>query len=441
MFYPASLINKFKMARSTQCTIKDVLSIESIFKLSTYHYEPFVSYCISYSRDILKYSLSKEVSHTVSTNAFSILMCSSCQGMFNELIKNDYFRDIITQSLADPDLPQPFIGKIASLTSACIKSIKSENYNVLGYIYCLLKYCNNNAVYNFFTFICSESDDSFNKNKLHEWLNKMGFSEYLLRELTTIDYNHEIEGENLMKDKVFDNLFCFYELISMCCKEERFKKSFENKEFIDVLINNEFHIKNSILMNKKWKVICGLVSKNTAKYIYEKVYPKAIQILDDEPQILKEYKVTIIDLLAKMMIVYPDIVNDFIDISILQIILNISLNFKNSIFLQDSILKFISSSFVSQEFSSLLITTLMPLFMDYATDRSNRVYSCFCYRAIMIIILKSKNNPNAKKTLNVIYGYDDFVKYQLEPYKKSLETPYGSESKPKIVKVFKNLFE
>ena len=175
--------------------------------------------------------------------------------------------------------------------------------------------------------------------------------------------------------------------------------------------------------------------------IYEKVYPKAIQILDDEPQILKEYKVTIIDLLAKMMIVYPDIVNDFIDISILQIILNISLNFKNSIFLQDSILKFISSSFVSQEFSSLLITTLMPLFMDYATDRSNRVYSCFCYRAIMIIILKSKNNPNAKKTLNVIYGYDDFVKYQLEPYKKSLETPYGSESKPKIVKVFKNLFE
>ncbi|KAH0794149.1 hypothetical protein GPJ56_002027 [Histomonas meleagridis] len=436
MLYQNSVINEIQsIVQNPSTRLDDVLSIDYIPKAVLTKYPPLIKYLQKNSKTLLKLALSEEESK-VSIISYSILL-SNNPDILGAMFDNYYYRDLVSSLLSNATTSDVVIGRIASITLSCFIAFPEVAFENFGFIYRLLQHCDNSAVFNLFQTICSAEPRFTNA---HVWLDQIGLSEYILREFNSADYSYVPTDPNFLKDKKFVNLFCLYKLSSTCSENSTLRSSFETESFVLVLAK-EPTFSPTLLLNSKWKTVNALTSSVTSQFMYQHLYEKAINIIIEPFEHLCEYHVSIIEFISKMMRLYPQTLETIKQKSILQIIISIFLKFRDSTLLHDSIIDFIKTGLEDNEFSVQITLNLLQLMIDYANDRTNRIFSCFCFRVIDTFIEKAKSSKEIKEILNETPEYTNFVRNSLAPRKKLMETPYGVEPVGgKFLETLKSLF-
>ena len=438
MLYQSSLLNEIQVIINNPDTkLEDVLLIDIIPKAVLTKNPSIIKYLKQNSKVLLKYALSDEKSK-ISMISYSILLACN-PDILGSIFEDDYYRDMVSSLLADPTTSDVIIGRIASITLSCFTAIPNQAFESYGFIYHLLHHCDNSAVFNLFQTICCE-DPRFTSTQ--EWLDQMGFSEYLLRELLSIDYDHTPTDPNFIKDKTFVNLFCFYKLASICCSNPILRSSFETEPFVRVLARDS-SFSNTHLMSSKWKTVNALTSPITSNNMLTYHYDKAISIVTEPFDVLREYRVCALEFITKMMRFCPQTISTVKEKSILQNVISIILNFRDSTILHDTVLGFVGAGLeLDKELSKQITQTLTPLMIDFADDRSDRVFSSFCFRVVEEMIKRAKKDKALAAELHDLPEFEVFVKSMLEPRRKAIETPYGCEpGAKKLLSTLKNIFE
>ena len=232
-FYKAEL-NKLLSDKTT--TLERMLKCRQIvyaFQIDFPHVHQF--FC-SHARELLHFAFT-DSKNSVSTRAFQILSVNS-PDLLKIILSNGIFLDSATDLLVQPNIPQYILGRLSSITLAALKTLPKQATQSTGFIYQLLPHCQNPSVFNFFETICSPDEEL---SVTHHWLNQMGFSEFILRELESIDYSHVPTTEI---PKVEPNFIDFPSVRSNQSKQtEQFDNQYsEQDDQDDQTLENDHHI-------------------------------------------------------------------------------------------------------------------------------------------------------------------------------------------------------
>ncbi|KAH0786607.1 hypothetical protein GPJ56_009509 [Histomonas meleagridis] len=422
-----------EMVSDTSTDIHDVLSLGYISKSARIGFSSVIDYLVAHSHDILNYAFKDEKS-VVSTNAYAILSLGNPQ-ILKPILDDSSFQNTALEILSKESVPQFTIGRLSSLTLTLLTNLPEQATESCGFIYHLLKYCENPGVFNFFETICS-ADPKYELTQ--KWLNEMGFSEYLLRELDKIDFSYESQEANKYKDSIYIRCLCFYKLIGKCCDNPIMVESFQSEHVVDSL-SQAFPNEPSFIRSARWDSISAITSQKTAVFLLKKLFQTAVDILMEQFDRLLAYRVSALTFITKMLTIAPLSFELLLQSSMPQLLIHIVVQFPYSTFLHSAFLKFVEVGLTHLQFAIKIVGCYTPVIIDIAEDRKNRILSPCCIKMLEMFLEKAKTNKEISQVLNETPGIAKFVRGTMKEYQKLVDTPYG-EPQTGVLKMIRNIF-
>ena len=422
-----------EMISDTSTDIRDVLSLGYISKSARIGFSSVIDYLVAHSHEILNYAFKDEKS-VISTNAYAILSIGNPQ-ILKPILDDSSFQNTALKILTKPSVPQFTIGQLSSLTLTLLTNLPEQATESCGFIYHLLKYCENPGVFNFFETICT-SDPKFELTQ--NWLNGMGFSEYLLRELDKIDFSYESKEPCAYKDSIYIRCLCFYKLIAKCCENPIMVESFQSEHVADSLAH-AFPNEPSFICNARWNSISAITSQKTAVFLLNKLFKTAIDLLMEQFDKLLAYRVHALTFITKMLKIAPLSFELLLQSSMPQLLIHIVVQFPYSTFLHSAFLEFVKVGLTHQQFAIKIVGCYTPVIIDIAEDRKNRILSPCCIKMLEMFLDLAKTNKSIAQVLNETPGISKFVRGTMKEYRRLVDTPYG-EPQTGVIKALRNIF-
>ena len=430
-FLAQDLLN---LLSSPNPSLKSILGCQSVTKFARQKNEKLMNFLLGHVDEMLKMVFSEDKSIEAS-RAYSLLSLGDIS-ISRACLSDDKFRNYALESLVGQDVPSYILGRLSSLTLSLLQTIPDEAVENCGFIYHLLKHCNNPSVFNFFTTIVSD-DEKYEKTQ--KWLKDFGFCEYILRELQSMDFAYEAKTNNPYLDPVYDLAHCLYQLIAKCAANKILEKDFKSTNVVQVL-SKEIKDAPVYVRNSQWAAITACVcSDNVVECL--KLVPEALQLITEPFEHLKSFRVSALEFLTQMMTLAPLAYELLLNSSILQSMCTVLVQFPNSSILQGAFRKFVEVGLKNDIFAVKMVGVYTPLFIDQATGRNNRVLSATLFEVIKMFQNASTFRPSIKNVLKEVPEYNAFIKQEYQPYMNIIDNPYGGSPLNSVINVFKSLFD
>lgn len=404
-------------------SFEDVVSDPIIVRLYRTQNSYIQKYFKSHSMELLKYSLSSE-NTAVENNSFTIITCGD-PDIYKSILKSDQFLNLALDIVNNSSIEPFVLGRLSTFMHIALIIAPDLAMESFGFIYHLLPHCGNPSVLNFFITIVSNEPQL---SPTQKWLIEMGFVDYLLRELNSIDYAYTSTEPNAFFDVTYEKVFSLYQIISKCASNPLIANEFLREDLIEILSMN-FKNPPIYVENARWKAILQLTTQKTADMMYP-IVPQAIKVLEDDVKKLPAYMVTAIEMINQMMVFLPKSAEFVFKSNMLLNLMNLINHFMNSTILLDAFRQFVDVTLkFPGSFAPKLVALLLPFIMNYATTRENRVLAPFCISILELFVETGKKNPDVAQAINEEAGCREFLNGKYKKYKKVTNSEYGNETK------------
>lgn len=427
-----------KMLSPPTAPIEEVLLLPYIAQSARVGFPQLIDYFSAHYKDLLKYAFSlptPDVNPNLSKHAYTILLMGDPKILL-PMLKDFSFRDVATELLSQNDLKPILIGRLSSITQACLANLSQQATDSCGFIYRLLTYCGNPSVFNFFVTICGE-DERF--IPAQHWLNDMGFSLFVFREFDKIDVNYKPEDvTGIWKDPIFIRYLCLYQLITKCCQNEILQKGFRTIELVK-LLKKEFVNSPDYLNSAKWSAITAATCQDIAVPLLD-VIPHALKVLTEPFEKLKSFRVSALEFITQMMKLAPMTYSLLLESSMPQMLINLVFAFPNSTILHMAFLQFVETGLTHESFAMKIVSVYAPVCIDCAIQGTNRVLIPTCMKMMTLFNEAAKKEKNLALALYETPEYNNFVKKNLKEYTTLISRPYGDDGPVALFKKVKSIF-
>lgn len=404
-------------------TFEDVVSDPIIIRLYRAQNSFVQKYFKSHSDDLLKYSLSSG-NTAVENNSFVIIMGGD-PDILKPILKSDQFLNLALDIVNNSDVEPFVLGRLSTIMLTSLIVVPEIAMESFGFIYHLLPHCGNPSVLNFFTTIVSNEPQL---SPTQKWLIEMGFVDYLLRELTSIDYGYISTEANPFFDVTYEKVFSLYQILSKCALNPLIANELLREDLIEIL-SMDFKNPPVYVENARWKTILQLTTQQTADMMYP-IVPRAINVLENDVKKLPAYMVTALEMINQMMIFMPKSAEFVFKSNMLINLMNLVNHFMNSTILLNAFRRFVEVTLrFPGSFAPKMVALLLPFVMNYATTRENRVLAPFCISILELFVDAEKKNQDVAQVINEEAGCRDFLKGKYKNYKKIVNSEYGNETK------------
>lgn len=371
----------------------------------------------------------------VSSRAYTILSLGD-NSLIEEMLRDYKFRDFALEILSNPQNPPFIMGRLAGLSLSALLSMPETASESCGFIYHLLKHCENPSVFNFFETLCGDNPKATPSQK---WLLDMGFVEYIIREIQTTNFNYVSNLSNTYLDPVYDKALCLYELIALCAKNPILSPSFKTSSIVDV-IKRDFSRSPDFLKTARWAAINSITCKDTAVQLLPLIQ-SAISTVTEQFEHLKSYRVDALNFLTQMIQLAPMTADILLHSSVLQSLSGLIIQFPNSTILHGAFVDFVSIGLQLEEFAIKMVGVYTPLFIDQACERYNRVLAPTLLYLIEKFMEASDKKSSIRRVLTEIPELKQFINHDLKEYKKIIDSDYGGPRATGIFGALKGFFD
>lgn len=403
------------LAEKLDTPLEDILDSPLVNILLKSEDKALIKYFEFHIKEVLDIALSGEKS-LLSVKCYQALLVGvKCHVL--SLLNDEYFRDKCLDILSQKDIPPPLLGRLVGITSCFINVVPDSIGKNCGFLYQLLKYCDNSSVFNFFLTICSECERIV---PFQQWLIDFGLCDYVLREIRSIDVNYQSECLNIYTDPVFLKLLCLYNIILNSSKNTVLKDTYVTKEVTEVSI---IQFKNApiYIINAQWEVINSLICQKTAIHLLCMINP-AIDNIKDNYDKLSSFRVSSIEFLTKMMKLSSLTFDLLIQSSIIQILCEKIVKFPNSSILHGAFRDFVVVGLTRDDFALKMAAIYIPFFLDNTSDR---ILAATIFKCINLFKEAAAKNQKLNEILQSNQEYVSFVNTKLVEYNEVSDKPYG----------------
>ena len=421
-----------EMIEVPESPLQPVLALPYIAKVAKIGFPVFQKYMSTKCNELLKFAFADELS-LVSTNAYKILSCGD-KTYLKPILEDGSYCDLATEMLTHADVPSFLIARLSSLTLTLLLNLPDLACEACGYIYHLLKYCENPTVFNLFEALTGSDP---NVAPAQEWLKNLGFDAYIEREVMKIDFGYKSEGGNVFKDPVYNRACYLFILIGRSSENSIMGDSFKTANMVRCL-SSTFENQPDFVTTAQWRAIIAITCEKTAPTAITFLRP-ALNMLTEPFTKLLEYRVSALIFITKMMN-YSNLTLDLLlESQMPQMLINLVLQFENSTILHNAFLDFVELGVQEYKFTSQIINFYVPVVITYGESEENRVVKPCCIKVMEIFLKVAKKDKRIAQVLDEQAGVRDFVTNVVEPYNRKISTAYGGEF-PIELKFFKSLF-
>lgn len=357
--------------------LEDVLSLPYFPKSSRLGFSPVTKYLSNHSEELLQLAF-RDDNSALSATAYSCLLTGEPE-ILMPLFTNGWLLTVAVDLLGNHQTKDYLIGRLASVTLVCFGVLDESILNQCTFIFNFLPHCNNPSAFNLLTSICSENESYV---KLQEWLSDLHFFEYVFAEFDTIDYTYQFNKNTtdnidttMYKDPVASKCLCLYNLLSCCCESNILKKGFLNDKLIEILLRKFNYDSNNekqtlkppdFIRTARWKAITSATQKKISSKMIE-FLSEAIDLLTEDFQKLRPYRVSALDFITKMLSLEPSSTTTLLmSSSVPQTLILIIMKFPNSSFFLSSFREFVQAALAIPEFSFILVNIYLPIIISHS---------------------------------------------------------------------------
>ena len=401
-------------------TLETILKLPYILKVANMKLPMLYEFLIARINEILRLTFSPERS-AESTNAFKVMACGDHRYL-QTVLENGSYCDVATEMLSHKDV-QPFlIGRLSALTLSALVHYPDIAGPSCAFSYHLLPYCENPTVFNLFQTLTSSDE---NVGPAQKWLKDMGFAEYLEREVGAIDYKHKSECGNVFKDHIFNKACYFFVLIASSCESPILAEAFRKASLVECL-RPAFEDQPDFVTTARWRAIVAITCEKTAPNMLQFV-DTAVTLLTETFEKLREYRVSALLFLTKMVQVAPLTFDLLMEKQMPQMLIYLVLRFPNSTILHNAFVKFVEVGTEQGKFTSELVNIYVPVLITYGETNDNRILKPCCIKIMNLFIQAAKKNPQIATMLEEHQEAIEFYETTMQPYLTKVATPYGGE--------------
>lgn len=394
-------------------------------------------YLAFHIQDILDIVLSDKSGKT--TSLLINVLSYQIKEIFYALLTKSKFSDMASEILCKPDSSEQVIARLSIITLSALLTLPDEATKQCGFIYYLLKRCDNNSVFNLFATILAEDERCFFAKR---WLHELGFVDYILRELENIDFENYCDVDENPDGTLYDHTFfvatSLYSLLSRCAKSDMFKEDTMDLHTILVLKKTFKHEYPLFVKNARWKAINSVICQENANDM-SSLLPEAISIISSYYPRVYEYRSCAISFIGSIINFSPTFASYAVDEKIPNYILSLLLQFQNCSILHSVIINFISKTIEIEPLGSHLTQIFVPLIMDEVKIQKNKTFIPTLFSLADIIHNAGKKKKPIENSLVHFPEFETFCKNQLSRYKANNKKNYGGKFKTSLSDFFNNI--
>ncbi|OHS94528.1 hypothetical protein TRFO_39321 [Tritrichomonas foetus] len=413
--------------------VQDVLALPYIAQSARVGFPRLIQFLSQHSEELLRIAFTDE-KDKLSKTAYTILLMGD-KDVLNPILQNYSFRTVATELLIDPNVQPIMIGRLSSLTLACLRNLSDSSKDSFGFLFHLLPHCGNPSVFNFFESICGD-DPIFQITQ--QMLNDMGFSIFVFREFEQFDVKYQSTEENVWKDPTYVRYLCLYKLITQCCENPILCKDFRKPELVE-LLSKDFENSPDFIKSAKWAAISAATSSEIAVPLL-KLIPEASDLLVEHFEKLKAYRVSALEFITKMMKLAPLTFDLLLKSSMPQMLISVVFNFPNSTILHNAFINFVATGLENAQFALKIVSIYTPVIIDCAEEGVHRILLPCCMKMMTLFIAASKKDRQIVQAMQEAPGFDNFVKKTMKNYMTIIQTSYGDDGPTALFKKMKTIF-
>jgi hypothetical protein len=397
-----------------------VLDLPYVAKAARTGYQALQDYMIPKASELLRAALSEEMGKA-SVNAFNILTCNPVY--LQPVLENGVLLDMATGIVTRPELPPFLIGRLSSLSLNALYHLPDLATISCGFIYHLLKYCENPTVFNLFENLTGDAPEV---GPAQKWLQDMGFSLYITREFNNLNFDYVSTEHNTYKDAVYNKTVYLLQLISRSCRNQTLQADFWNEDIVNCLKKATFPDPPDFVSIARWEAIVGVTSAATHEFC-KCFLAQAFKLLTDPFEKLKAYRVSALTFVTRMMELAPSTFDAMMRTQMPQMVINLVFQFPNSTILHNAFVKFVEVGLTNSLFAMFVISVYIPVVMYNGESNENRVVKACCMRVMRLFWDLADRDGEIAQMMGEFDGVNDFLAGPLTKYMEKTEKPYGGE--------------
>lgn len=225
--------------------------------------------------------------------------------------------------------------------------------------------------------------------------------------------------------------------MAKCCLNQVLCIGFQNEHSVQVLTKC-FPNEPTFVCNARWSAISASTSKTTAPFLLKELFTNALNLLNEQFDNLKEFRVSALEFITKILAYAPLSFDVLLQSSMPQMLIHIVLQFPYSTFLHSAFLKFVENGLKREDFALKIVGCYSPVIVDITEEKRNRVLIPIFMKMLDMFLEAAKTNKNINTMVKETPGLRNFIRDKLKKYKEVTSKPYG-ESPSGIAKIFRKL--
>lgn len=359
--------------------------------------------------------------------------------IFIALLNKSNFADMATEILSNPKSSEQIIARLSIITLSALLTVPDEATKQCGFIYYLLRRCDNNSAYNLFSTILADDEQCFFARK---WLCELGFFDYVLRELESIDFENYKGGEKDEDGTAYDRVYfiatALYNLISRCSKTNTFKEDIMNLKTIIVLKKTFKNDPPVFVKNARWKAISSIVCQENANEM-SSILPEAFAIISFYIPHVYEYRSNAISFISSVICFSPTFATYAVDEKVPNYILSLLLQFQSCAILHSVIIDFVTKVIEIEPLGSSIVQIFVPIIIDEAKVQKSKIFLPVLFSLADVIHKSAKKNKTIAHSLASFPEFDAFCHNQLAHYNSRMKKSFGGKLKTSLSDFFNNI--
>ncbi|KAK8875342.1 hypothetical protein M9Y10_005507 [Tritrichomonas musculus] len=410
----------------------------NIFHLIQSQHPQIIGFLCDHIEDLILLSFDQTIEHEHQSRLSYTILLSGIHPIHDALANNNYS---VLKKMSNIALQKDdnyfALRRLIQLIQATIQLSYYWDKNFplsLAFICLFIPYIYEEFILDFFELICSDFDYFI---PVQNWLLKQAnFPMIVIYELSKVKTNilnaseYENEPENAMmakqREKESQKAINLLRLISTCLKSKILSKDFYSYRLVEILNDDWTYLKTSDpLFDELWTIISKIYSKETASFM-QGLFQKAIELMTEPYVIIKRFRVGVIDLISKMIMIDETLRPYIIASHIEETVLRLLIQFPGHTFLQNSLLSLCFNAFEIPQMRLFFAKALIsPLINESKKEPEGRFFIGFTCEIIQKALYIGQND---KKFLNIIKqmeGFNNFLNDVMRKRNKLIKNGYG----------------
>lgn len=413
--------------------LTEVLKNPNIVQLFQNKSNLLIQYMTKHVHELFKIALSPIVSSNSLNplDALYILCTTNYSSPILEIVLDDStFTRELSVIIHSSDANEELISRLATLTFTAFRAFPAKAINSCWFLSSFLPFVKNTNVCSLLIKLCDYNPSSEQTKSISKWLNKYGFAEDVVNELSKINYNRKILETDKYSDPEIFKLISLYQIIIHCTKNPILADSFKSDTMVHAL-SQKFLSQPPFLTGKRYETIRSILNDKNVDLISPLV-ANAVSLLYTPHLEPMQNVVEAINFISHVASLSNHVSEYLKGTHIFQVFLRYVIQFPNSTFLQIAFHDFVLMSLKNPNLCQFAFDQYLQLFISETRMRSYgtcSLTSSFCDILLFIQLNRKKDDLLGDCLKKSAYRkeYLSFEKEYLKKYKTKLNSDYGGK--------------